>query len=129
MVTTEGSLRFVPSRVEGLPAVTEIAVFPDRLEVLSAGQWVVFHFADIARWPRPKSLRRYLCRIGWRPSWLPVGERDWFHWPAERFFRFYTTPPLVICMPVDEPQDYGKSYFSRLQEVIRSGGFHTGDLG
>src|SRR4051812_49178999 len=53
-----GGLWFVPSRVEGLPDVTRVAVYSDRLEVLSAGQWVVFHFEDIAGWPRPAFLWR-----------------------------------------------------------------------
>ena len=52
-MAAEGSLRFVPSRVEGLPLVTEVVIFPDRLELLSAGQRVVFRLTDIAQWPRP----------------------------------------------------------------------------
>lgn len=34
-------LRFVPSAVEGLLGVTEAAVFPDRLALLSEGKWEV----------------------------------------------------------------------------------------
>jgi hypothetical protein len=128
-MTTVGNLRFVPSRVEGLPAVTEVVLFPDRLELLSAGQWVIFRFADIARWPRPARFHQLLWRIGWRPGWLPVGDRDWFHRPAERFFRFYTTPTIIVYMPKDEPLDWGESHFHRAQLVIGSGGFHTWDLG
>jgi hypothetical protein len=125
-----GGLWFVPSRVEGLPDVTKVAVYPDRLELLSAGQWVVFRFADIAAWPRPAFLWRRLARLGWRPRWLPVGERDWFHPPWERFFRFDTRPRIVVYMP-DEPTDtsYGSTLFRRVQDVMLQGGFSTWDLG
>jgi hypothetical protein len=40
-------LQFVPSRVDGLQDVSEAVVYPDRLELRSAGQWVVFRFTDI----------------------------------------------------------------------------------
>lgn len=127
--TTEASLRFVPSRVEGLPSVTEVVVFPDRLELLSAGEWVVIRLADIAKWPRPRRLLRLLARFGWRPSWLPVADRDWFHAPADRFFRFYTTPPVVVYVPDEEGVGYAETCFRRLHHVIGLGGFGTFDLG
>ncbi len=128
---TEGEcLRFVPSRVEGLPDVTEVAVYHDRLELLSAERWVSFQFADLAVWPRPAFLRKWLARLGLRPRWLPVGERDWFHPPSERFFRFYTRPRIVVYMP-DEPVEtnYGDTLFRRVQDVMLEGGFNTWDLG
>ncbi len=123
-------LRFVPSKVEGLRNVKEVAVYPDRLEVLLAGHWKPIRFADIAQWPYPARLRRWLSRFGYRPTGLPVGERDWFHPPAERFFRFYADPPVVVFLP-DEPTDtdYGSSLFRRVQDVILKGGFSTWDLG
>jgi hypothetical protein len=130
-VTTaaEDSLRFVPSRVEGLPGVTEVAVFPNRLELLSEGRWVVIRLADIAAWPRPRWLRRRLAWTGWRPAWLPVADRDWFHPSADRFFRFYTTPPVTVYMPDETGVGYGETVFRRLQNVIGRGGFSTFDLG
>jgi hypothetical protein len=125
----EKCLRFVPSRVEGLPHVTETAVFPDRLELCSAGTWVTFRFAEIAAWPRPAWLWRLLSRFGWRPKNLPVGERDWFHPPKDRFFALFTTPRLVVYLS-DEPRTaYGNALFRRVQEVMRAGGFDTWDLG
>ena len=36
-----GGLRFIRSRVRGLPDVTEVAVHTDRLEVRSSGGWIV----------------------------------------------------------------------------------------
>ena len=132
-MSEEAALRFVPSRVEGLPDVDEVAVHPDRLELRSAGRMVTVRFADIVEWPRPVLLSRWRARFGLRPlgggRWI-VGERDWFHPPSERFFRFATRPPLVVVLP-DEPRetDYGRTLFRRVQEVMLRGGFATWDLG
>ncbi|MFO0843944.1 MAG: hypothetical protein U0797_16360 [Gemmataceae bacterium] len=125
----ENALRFVPSRVKGLPGVTEVAVLPDSLALFSEGRWVVIPLADIATWPRPRWLWRLLARLGWRPSWLPVADRDWFHLPQDRFFRFYTTQPLVVYIPDEAGVAYGQTCFRRLQDVIARGGFGTFDLG
>jgi hypothetical protein len=128
---TEDSLRFAPSAVEGLPCVTEVAVFPDRLELLSAGKWVAIRFLDIARWHRHGWLYRSLARLGWGIRGYPaVGDRDWFHPPSGRFFRFYTEPPVTVYMP-DESRDigYGHTMFRRVQNVMALGGFGTCDLG
>jgi hypothetical protein len=106
-----------------------VGVFPDRLEIMSDGRRVLIRLADIARWPRPRWLRRRLARVGWRPKWLPVADRDWFHAPPDRFFRFYTDPPVVVYMPVDDPYEREPSCFLRLQQVIGVNGFATFDLG
>jgi hypothetical protein len=45
----QDGLRFVPSAVEGLSAVTEVAVLPDRLELLSEDKWVVIRILDNLR--------------------------------------------------------------------------------
>ena len=126
----EGSgLRFIPRRVEGLPAVTEVAVHSDRLELLSAGRWVSFRPEDIAAWPSPAFIWRLLARLGWRTCWLVVGERDRFSPPSERFFRFYTWPHLVIYMPDESPAlDFGKDLFQRVQDIMSDGGFGTWEL-
>lgn len=129
--TVETCLRFVPSAVEGRPDVTEAAIFPDRLELLSAGTPVVIRFLDIARWHRHGWLYRPLAQLGWGVRGHPsVADRDWFHPPAGRFFRFYTAPPVTVYLP-DEPPElgYGETMFQRVQHVIRLGGFGTFDLG
>src|SRR3954469_13489553 len=127
---TEPCLRFVPSRVEGLPDVSEVVVRPDRLELRSGGGRVVLAFDDLARWPRPVRLRRLLSRLGRRPKWLPVADRDWFHPPRGRFFRFYSDPPLTVFLADEDPGiGYGETLFRRVQDVIQSGGFNTFDLG
>ena len=125
-----GQLQFLPSRVEGLPDVTSVTVFPDRIELALVKGVVTYRFAHIARWPRPAFLWKLLYRLGVKPSWLPVADRDWFREPADMFLEFYTKPPLKVFMPRDEcKDDYESSYFVRIQNVLREGGFHTSDLG
>lgn len=123
-------LRFIPSRVEGLTGVSEVVVRSDRLALRSDGGWVVLPFDRMARWPRLAPVWRLLARAGWRPRWLPVADRDWFHRPRDRFFRFYSDPPIVLFL-ADEQEDigYGESLFRRVQDVIGLGGFDTCDLG
>ncbi len=125
---TAAGLAFAPRRAEGWPAVTEIAVFPDRLEVRSAGRWVTVRLAEIARWPRPAPLWKWLAGRGYRSRPAPVGERDWFCAP-ERYFRFYTDPPLTIYLPEEPEEDLQRTLFRRLEDTLLAGGFHTWDLG
>ena len=126
----EPSLRFTPSRVEGLPDVSEVVVRPDRIELRCAGEWVIVKFADTARWPRPAWLWRLAARHGQRPRWLPVGDRDWFHPPRDQFFLFYTRPLIkVLLADEDRGIGYGETLFRRVQEVIESGEFNIYDLG
>jgi hypothetical protein len=130
MSTPDSSIHFVPSRVDGLGDVTAVTVYRDRLEITSAGRVLMLPLVSMAKWPRPAWFWRLLFRVGIRPRWLPVGDRDWFHSPSERFFAFYTDPPLVIYMPIDEPADgYAETYFARIQMAMRAGGFNTFDLG
>lgn len=126
----EVSLRFKPSAVKGLFDVTEVVVHPDRLELLSTKQWVTFQFIDMVVWPYPQCIWRKLFKIGWKPRWLPVGERDWFHPPSKRFFCFYTQPNITIYMP-DEPteMEYEQTLFRKVQDTMLAGGFNTWDLG
>ncbi|MFO0795877.1 MAG: hypothetical protein U0804_00215 [Gemmataceae bacterium] len=124
-------LRFVPSAVYGPPAVTEVTVLPDRLELLSDGSAVVVRFLDIARWHWRGWLYAPLARLGFRVrGWPAVADRDWFHPPAGRFFRFHCVPPVTVYLP-DEPADtpYGQTLFRRVQDVLAAGGFSTFDLG
>ena len=127
---SDTELHFVPSRVEGLPEVTAVTVFPDRIELNSGGRIVTRRFADIARWPRPRIFWKALYHSGFKPRWLAVADRDWFQDPADMYFEFYTDPRIRVCMPRDESKDdYGSSYFVRIQNVIRRGGFQTYDVG
>ena len=122
-------VQFTPSRSEGLPDVGEVVVFPDRIEVETEGRWVKFAFADIARPQEPRAISLLKRVLGKTPWPLLVADRDWFHPPKDRFFLWYTDPPLKTCMPQDETQDYDTSYFARIRRVVQSGGFATYDLG
>lgn len=124
-------LRFVPSAVEGLPEVSEVALFPDRLELMSTGQRKVFRFVEFAHWHRFGSIYRAIASCGLGVYGQPcVANRDWFHPPSRRFFQFYTAPRLKIFL-ADEAQElpYGESLFCKIRETIALGGFDTFDLG
>ena len=124
-----GLVRFRPSHAEGLPDVREVLVRPDRLEVNTAGSWVTFHFSRIGR-RQESRLASFVRRLAGRAPWpVMVADRDWFHPPPDRFFLWYTDPPLRTCMPQDEPADHAASYFSRIQAVLAKGGYATFDLG
>jgi hypothetical protein len=127
----QDGLRFVPSAVDGSPAVTEAVVFPDRLELLSEGKWVTIRFLDIARWHQFGWLYRLLAWLGFGVRGHPVvADKDWFHPPSGRFFRFFTAPPITVYMP-NEPTEtnYGQTIFRRVQDVMAVGGFGAFDLG
>lgn len=131
MAPNEQSLRFVPSRVDGLAGVTEVVVYPDRLEIVTAKEVAIVRFIDIANWCSVWSwFYRQLARRGWLLGTPYVADRDWFHPPADRYFRFFSTPPITIYLP-DEPAetDYTRTMFRRVQDVIAAGGFCTFDLG
>jgi hypothetical protein len=128
--TAEGGLRFVPSAVEGLPDVTEMAVFPDQLELLSEGRWVVVRLLDIARWYRRGWLYRPLARLGLGVrSWPLVADRLWRPRPGVSVFEFYTDPRLVVHVPY-YPTDVGHmdTVFQRVKQIMGAGGFSTFDL-
>lgn len=125
------TLEFTPSEVTGLPAVSHVAVFTDRLELCSEGQSRTIRFLNIARWPRWGAIYRLAARMGLGVRGYPaVADRDWFHPPSRRFFRFYTDPPLTIYL-ADEPVEtlYRETLFRRVQDVLAAGGFSTMDLG
>src|SRR5208283_2064336 len=109
--------------------VTEVVVYSDRLELLSENGWVVLRLEDIAEWPRPRWFWRLLARWGRPPRWLPVGERDWFHPPPNRYIRFFTSPRITVYMPDEQGVEYQDTVFRRVQDVMLKGGFSTWDLG
>jgi hypothetical protein len=124
----ESSVRFCPSRAEGLPDVREVVVCLDRLEVNTSGQWVTFPFRAIGRRQEP-AVRSFLKRLIGRAPWARVvGERDWCRAPQDRFFRWYTSPQLTTFMPESESRHYAESLFPRIHQVLSSGGYCTFDL-
>jgi hypothetical protein len=125
----EPSHSFVPSRVEGLDNVKEVTVYPDRLEVSVGEEVITYDFSRIAR-RQESPWRSFAKQVTGGDVWPKlVADRDWFHEPKDRFFVFYTEPPMKIFMPVDELEDHESSHFFRVQEVIRAGKYATFDLG
>lgn len=125
-----GCIRFVPSRVTGADGITDVVVWPDRLELIGQKGSTMVWFSQIARWPRPAWLWGLLSCFGIRPKWLPIADRDWFHAPRDRFFAFYASPPIVIYMPAEDRETpYAETVFRKIQDVAQIGGFSTFDLG
>lgn len=117
-MSEQANVEFRPSRVEGADGVVLVTVSPRDLRLFTADTVRVVQFADIARQSRPAG--RSLC----------IADRDWFHAPPDRFFRFYTTSPLTVFMPLDDAQDWESSCFARIEGIIHSDGlFTTADLG
>ncbi len=93
MATKEDQLRFVPSAIDGSPSVSEVTLFPDRVELLSEDRFkrlwieigpddqnptpgVVIRFLDIARWYRVGScFYRLIARFGWGVKGLAQNRR------------------------------------------------------
>lgn len=125
--STTPSVRFRPSRVEGLAQVTCVVVHADRLEVESAGAWLTFPYWEMGR---PQTLfGRLLHPLGVRVGRYVIGARDWFHAPRDRFFRFDASRPLTVFLP-DMPDDEGRRLFIEIRECIHSSArYVTDDLG
>ena len=122
-------LRFAPSRVEGMDNVIEVVVHVDRLELHAPSEERVIRFVDIAQWPSPRWLWRWLKRRGLTRRGGLIGERDWFHPPAERFIRVYSSPSITIYMPNEVGVTYHDTVFHRSQVIMAIGGYSTFDLG
>jgi hypothetical protein len=120
-------LRVVPTRTEGLPGVTEVVFYCDRMAVCSAGEWRVIPFAPFARWPRPAGLRKMLAWFGYRPPWRTIADRNWVDTETKSLFVFYSNPPIKIWLFYSE--DYVASPYFQVQQLLRQGGYDTFDIG
>ena len=117
------AVRFVPSRCEGVSGVDAVTVHPDALELHIGAGRTVHRFADLAG--RPTGLRAAVDWLARTPR--TIGERAWFHPPAERFFRFDTTPPITLFMPASDTEQ-GETWRA-IRAVLQAGGYATRDLG
>jgi hypothetical protein len=120
-------MRVVPTRTEGLPEVTEVIFYHDRMTVCSAGQWIAIPFAPLARWPRPVRIRKALAYFGVQPLWRTIADRSWVDTETESLFEFYSNPPFKLWLPYDA--DYVSSPYFQLQQFLRQGGYDTFDMG
>jgi hypothetical protein len=122
----EECVRFSPPEVDGLPDVSEVAIFPDRLEVLTAGRWIAFWFDSIGRKQESRAaswLKRLLGRAPWPTL---VGEREFC--TSRRYVAFYTSPKLKIYTPADSDVPYGETFIFRINAVLAKRGYSTCDL-
>lgn len=125
------SIRFVPTRVDGLDGVDEVTAYPDRLALqcgkeLGEHSWLYL----VEKWPwwvPAASFGRWLYRRGWRSGGLMVGERDILAVPLP-MVTFFTQPPLTIWMPDERDVPYPQTVFRMISEVLLSGGFATIDM-
>ncbi len=123
------SIWLVPSRVDGLDGVSRVIIEHTQITFVTGESSRSFSFSAIRR-PQGTWFFRVIRRVAFRRPWPPmIGERDCFHPPPNRFFRFFTEPQITVYMPLDDVQDYTHSCFYRIQQVIRSGGYATWDLG
>jgi hypothetical protein len=118
----EPSVRFVPSRVEGVSGVSEVAIFPNRLEVRGEHRWVTVPFADFAIGGEKRGLFNPNPRRG-RVARIYFSKERY----ADSHVRFLTDPPITIYMPANGPTHFPDSAFWRLQQVICSGGYQVQD--
>jgi hypothetical protein len=118
----EPSVRFAPSHVKGVSGVTEVAVFPDRLEVRGDLGWVQVPFADFATGGQKRGMFNPCPKRGRVARNYFSRERY-----ADSHIRFLTDPPISVYMPADGPTHFPDSVFWRIQQTIRSGGYETTD--
>jgi hypothetical protein len=122
-------VRFFPSRVEGeWSDVREVVIKPSELMVHGEGGWVTVPFSTIGRRQELKIVSFLKRLVGVKPLCRIVGERDWCRPPTERFFLWFTVPPLKTYMPSTETPYYSGSLFPQIHETLHHGGFTTFDL-
>ncbi len=118
------SYHFKPTKVDGLPEVTEVFVDPTGLELKTAGAWIDVRFEEIAVRGRPHVLWKVLGRMGLRLGAPVVGE-----WTSPQVARlglvFYTTPRLVVQLSEADPVKIAR----RIETVVALGGYRIRPAG
>ena len=120
---------FTPSRVDGLENVIVVSVYRYKIKLKTKNKTFVYKFGRIAIWPSPIWLNQIKALLGTPPKWLPVADRDSFHAPQDRYFQFFTQPPIKIFMPLDDPEEVQSSTYWRVREILWQGGYNSYDLG
>ena len=120
---------FAPSRVDGLENVKKVIVYRYKIKLETPEKTFVYRFGRIATWPDPAWLNQIRALLGTPPKWLPVADRDSFHAPPDRFFRFYTKPPIKIFMPINDKNNLEESTYWKVREILWQGGYNSSDLG
>jgi hypothetical protein len=118
MPNIDDIVRFLPSRVDGIPHVQEVCISREALEIVADGKRHVFPFLSFARGREIYSGR------------VPVGE---LHFSKSRYTDshviFYTTPQITVFMPNNSPTEYPDSHFWKIQEILSAGGLKLYDDG
>ncbi len=118
--------RFAPAEVLGLQDVTEVAIYPDRVELCCAGDWRRFNYKTFARRQEAAAVNWFKRLFRCRAAPLVVGEREFC--TERRYVLFFTEPAIRIFTPPDFDLPYGETYICRINEVLRRGGYATFDL-
>lgn len=125
---TELCVRFTPSKVEGLRDVSEVAVWPDRLEVRTSIRWSTYAFSTFAEPCEPRVVGRLRHLLGLRRCAGRVAESSFSrHRYEDSYVTFLTQPRLRVYMPPGGPTGYPDSLFWRIEQTIRRGGFAVSD--
>src|SRR3954454_12431503 len=96
-VVNDLSVRFVPSRVEGVSNVLEVVVRPDRLELRGDQGWVSVEYRPLIDQTGPLTIFERMFGWGGRPPIAAIRfSREHY---AQSFVRFLTEPPITLYMP------------------------------
>ena len=123
---TEECVRFIPPEVQGIPDVSEVAIFSDRVEVQTASIRTTFRFENVAK-RQEAILISWLKRlVGKAPFPLVVGEREFC--TKRRYVSFYTNPMLKAFTPPDADAPYQETYIFRINDLLQRSGYCTYDM-
>jgi hypothetical protein len=112
---TEECLRFVPAAVEGMDGAREVAIYPDRVEVLAGETWRTFRYRTFARRLESRVMQWLKRCMGLRVRPEIVGDREFC--TERRHVDFYTDPVMKPFLP---PDDDSKRYGQRTCVVSTS---------
>jgi hypothetical protein len=125
-IPNSACVRFSPAEVMGLPAVSEVAIHPEHVDVKTNDSWRTFAFRQFGRRQQPL-LEVWFRRLVGRPAYpLIVGEREFC--TDRRYIQFNSEPKLRIYTPPDFDLNYEDTFLARIGAVLRSGGFDTIDM-
>lgn len=115
--------RFRPKQVEGVRDVVEVAIFPDRLELLiqSAPTLTIVEFVEMAARPFSGFFWRWAFRHGLRRR--PFIAEAYLASPSERCIKWYSRPSITVYLPEEDAGLRGQTRLARVQEIIQAGGF------
>jgi len=125
----QDGVRFIPSKVEGVPGnVVEAFVFTDRLELVGDQGRTTIPFDSFTTRPSPPSVFRRLVGGGPTRPHVAVLSFARGHYP-DSFIRFLTPQPVTLYMPAEGPTRFPDSVFARVLRTLHAGGYGVRDVG